>query len=85
MTPRTVYNTTNNVHIVCDCTIVDSCNSINVNKQSTVTAEVSLSAIAYNAQYLDIDVKIKGFTSNRGNFRLIDPYTIFETIGGKTE
>ena len=85
LTPRTAYNATNNVHIVCDCTIVDSCNSNNVNKQSTVTAEVSLSSIQYTADYLDIDVKIKGFNSNRGNFRLIDPYTIFETIAGKTE
>lgn len=80
ITPRVGYSSENGVHNIVDCTIVDSCNKSNVIKASDVTASATLSSTSPGATTLTIDVKINGFNSTRGVFKVLDLYTIIDVI-----
>lgn len=78
ITPRIAYST--NFLIVCDTAVIDSCNKNNVSKSSTATLTATLSTTTYNANNLQITVSIGGFTSARGQIKIIDPYRIWDLL-----
>lgn len=62
-TPRTFYNTqTGNVENICDIEIVDSVNSNNKSKQSSVSATIELSSSRYQ-DHVDYTLRVKGFNN----------------------
>lgn len=76
--PRTAYNSnTGKVEIVCDVTIIDACNKATMTKSSDVTASVVASATLATDTDVTITIKIHGFTSSRGRYRCIDPWSVY--------
>lgn len=76
LTPRTAYNGSS-VVLTCDAEIIDSCNSNSMVKQSSVSVDVELSNNAYNAIGGEITVKISGFTSTRGHYKVNDLFGVW--------
>lgn len=75
--PRIAYS--GGLILVCDTTVVDSCNKNNVSKSSSVTASAETSTTAYSGTSLTIDVYISGFTSARGKYQLHDLFRMFNS------
>ena len=78
LTPRVGYNSSASaLQIVCDYEILDSCNKISMTKSSDVSVDVQLNTNTYTSTDVQITVKISGFSSNRGMFRIIDPFRLY--------
>lgn len=76
VTPRTYWNGSA-VKIKCDADLVDGCNT---NASTKGTSGLNLTAVVSDdsptATDLTITLKIAGFTSTRGSYRILDPFRI---------
>lgn len=73
--PRTCY-TGGAVKTLCDVTLVDSCNKDNSTKTSDATVTAVVTNDSYSVSTCKITIKLSGFTSTQGKFRLIDPFAL---------
>ena len=75
VTPRIGY-ANGAVSLLCDAKILDACNTTGATPSSTVTVSVDPSSSSPSANGVEITVKIGGFTSSSGQYRVLDMFQI---------
>lgn len=69
-------NNTSTLHV--EPSVITGRNKSNTTDAHDITATASLNTTAYNATDVLVTVRISGFKSRRGEYRVIDPFTILE-------